>query len=212
MIEEILAWLTGIVMAIINTLGYWGVMIASALESACIPLPSEIIFPFSGYLVSSGHFTFWAVIFWGMIGQILGSLLAYWVGIVGGIPLLRRYGKYILIREKEIDHAHAWFERYGEAAVFFGRLLPVVRTFISLPAGIARMNIWKFLVYTALGCLPWLIALTYAGVLLGDHWVDIKKFFIEFKTFVIAGLLILLAWWVWSHLRKNEARNNRKAK
>ncbi|MCL5037061.1 MAG: DedA family protein [Chloroflexi bacterium] len=208
MIEGIFGWLTGIVTAIINTLGYWGIMAASALEAACIPLPSEIIFPFSGYLVSTGHFTLWAVMFWGMLGQLAGSLLAYYVGWFGGIPLLRKYGKYILIKEKEIDHSHEWFERHGEAAVFFGRLLPVVRTFISLPAGIARMNIWKFIIYTALGCFPWLLALTYTGVLLGVHWMVIKKFFLEFKVFVIAGLLILLAWWIWNHLKKKNGNNS----
>lgn len=203
---EIIAFLVNIVIAIITKFGYWGVMVASALESACIPLPSEVIFPFSGFVVHQGHFNFWLVIFYGMIGQLLGSLLAYYVGFFGALPLLVKYGKYILIKEKEIKHTHEWFEKHGESAVFFGRILPVIRTFISLPAGVAKMDIWKFIIFTTLGCLPWLIALTYSGVFLGQNWVKIKTVFLEFKVVIIAVLLILLAIWIYHHVRN---KNNK---
>ncbi|MFH1453412.1 MAG: DedA family protein [Armatimonadota bacterium] len=206
--EQILKVLIQITEAIITKLGYPGVMIASALESACIPLPSEIIFPFSGYLAYKGVFTFWNVIIWGMIGQILGSLLAYAVGYYGAIPFLKRYGKYVFIKEHEIENAHKWFEKYGDMAIFWSRLLPVIRTFISLPAGIAKMNIWKFLIYTTIGCLPWLIALTYAGVYLGANWLKVKDFLFSFKEIIIVVLIIGIVYWFYIHLKKKKNSKN----
>ncbi|MBI2251882.1 MAG: DedA family protein, partial [Armatimonadetes bacterium] len=154
--ETLMNFLLNIVVKIISDLGYLGVMFASLIESACIPLPSEIIFPFSGYLIYLGKFTFWGVMFYGMLGQILGSVITYWIGSLGALPVLEKYGKYLLIKKEDIIKAQKWFSKYGEGAVFWGRMMPVIRTFISLPAGIAKMNFWKFLIYTLIGCIPWL--------------------------------------------------------
>lgn len=206
--HAIFNFLMQIVESIITKLGYPGIMIASALESACIPLPSEIIFPFSGYMVFKKVFTFWGVIFWGMVGQILGSVIAYVVGYYGAIPVLKKYGKYVFIKEHDIDNAHKWFEKYGDAAIFWSRVLPVIRTFISLPAGIAKMNFWKFLIYTIIGCLPWLIALTYAGVYLGANWLEVKDFLFKFKEVIIVILVIGIIYWFYIHLKNN--RKNKK--
>lgn len=204
----ILNLLMRIVESIITTLGYPGIMIASALESACIPLPSEIIFPFSGYMVFKGVFTFWGVIFWGMLGQILGSVAAYLAGYYGAIPVLKKYGKYVFIKEHEIENSHKWFEKYGDSAIFWSRLLPVIRTFISLPAGIAKMNFWKFLIYTTLGCLPWLIALTYSGVYLGANWLEVKDFLFKFKEAILLILAAGIIYWFYIHV-KNKKNNNK---
>jgi len=146
------------------------------LESACIPIPSEVTMLFGGALVTAPFLApeqqleFWLVVLAGTLGNLVGSWLAYWAGYSGGRPLIDRWGRYLLIRPHEVDRAHEWFERRGQAAVFFGRLLPVIRTFISLPAGVVRMNFWRFTVYTVLGCLPWVLALTWIGALLGERW------------------------------------------
>jgi len=205
MVAQILDFLKLIVENIILTLHYPGVMLASAIESACIPLPSEVIFPFSGFLVAQGKFSFFWVMFYGMLGQVLGSLLAYAIGWYGALPLLIKYGKYVLIKEKEIHHAQEWFHKYGEGAVFWGRLLPVIRTFISLPAGVARMNLGKFLAYTIVGCAPWLWVLTFAGVKLEDNWERIKDYTHALDAVVILGILALIAWWIISIRRKKPA-------
>ena len=201
MIEIILTWLASLVISVISKTGYLGITVLMALESACIPIPSEIIMPFSGFLVFEGQFIFWQVVVWGSIGNLIGSIVAYWVGFYGGRPLIEKYGKYILISRNDLDLADNWFNKYGQSTVFFSRLLPVVRTFISLPAGISRMNFKKFSFYTLIGCLPWSFALTYAGVIMGENWHDIEIYFQKFQ-WVIAGLIILgIVWWVWRHFK-----------
>ena len=156
--------------------GYLAIFVLMLLESACIPIPSEVTMLFGGALVTAPFLApeqqleFWLVVLAGTLGNLVGSWLAYWAGYSGGRPLIDRWGRYLLIRPHEVDRAHAWFERHGQGAVFFGRLLPVIRTFISLPAGVVRMRFWRFTVYTVLGCLPWVIALTWIGALLGERW------------------------------------------
>jgi membrane protein DedA with SNARE-associated domain len=177
------------------------------IESACIPLPSEIIMPFSGYLVYTGRFNLLAVGVAGAVGCVIGSLVAYWVGMYGGRPFIEKYGRYVLISLHDLDMADRWFERRGELIVFASRLLPVIRTFIAFPAGVARMNLGRFTVYTFLGSLPWCLALAYVGQKLGEEWDKsdtLKKLFHQFD-FVI-GLIVILAgvWWVWRHLRDSK--------
>jgi membrane protein DedA with SNARE-associated domain len=165
------------------------------LESACVPIPSEVTMLFGGALASAGlsgegqQLNLLLVGLAGTAGNLVGSLLAYWAGAVGGRPLFDRFGRYLLILPHEIDRAHAWFERHGDAAVFFGRLLPVVRTFISLPAGIARMNLAKFTLYTVLGCLPFTFALAFIGYRAGDNWTKVEHALQPF-SWLIAGLLL----------------------
>src|SRR5438309_361710 len=166
------------------------------LESACIPIPSEVTMLVGGYVVQKGDASFAPVVALGVVGNLVGSLIAYWVGLVGGRPLALKYGRYVRVREHDVDRAERWFDRYGEAAVFFSRLLPIVRTFISLPAGIARMSIKRFSLYTAAGCVPWVALLAWAGYLLGSRWHSIVKYF-TLASVVIAVVLIVLAvrWW-----------------
>ena len=176
------------------------------IESACIPLPSEIIMPFSGYLVYAGRFNLWAVSTAGAIGCVLGSLVAYWVGMYGGRPVIEKYGRYVLISLHDLDLADRWFARRGEVIVFASRLLPVIRTFIAFPAGVARMNLPRFVVYTFLGSFPWCMGLAYIGQKLGEEWDKndaLKTWFHRFD-FVIGIIgVIAIAWWVWRHFRNS---------
>src|SRR5918912_555587 len=205
MIARIIEILSAFIVATISALGYAGVVLLMAIESACVPLPSEIIMPFSGYLVYAGRFNLWAVGVAGAFGCVVGSLVAYWVGLKGGRPLIERYGKYVLISRRDLDLADRWFGRYGEAIVFFSRLLPVVRTFIAFPAGVARMNLTRFVIYTFLGSLPWCVALAYVGQILGEQWDKteaLKTWFHRFDFVIgIIGLLAV-AWWVWRHVKE----------
>jgi membrane protein DedA with SNARE-associated domain len=190
-----------------GALGYLGVGLAMAIESAMIPLPSELILPFAGFMVSdptqiepiTGQpWNFWIVVIVATIGNTCGSLVAYAIGAWGGRPFLERYGRYLLIRDHEIEAADRFFEKYGAATVFFGRLLPIVRTFISFPAGVTRMPIGKFIVYSTAGALPWSIALVYAGMVLGANWVEIREALKPFDLLIAVGVglvFIGLLWW-----------------
>jgi membrane protein DedA with SNARE-associated domain len=204
MIAKIIEFLSGIIVATISLLGYSGIVLLMAIESACIPLPSEIIMPFSGYLVSTGQMNLWLVGLAGAVGCVLGSLVAYWAGSKGGRPLIEKYGRYVLVSRHDLDLADRWFANYGEIIVFVSRLLPAVRTFISFPAGVARMNLKRFVFYTFTGSLPWCLGLAYVGQKLGEKWNQddtLKTWFHRFD-FVIGIIGVLLAaWWIWRHLK-----------
>lgn len=199
MIEKILHSLAAFVIWVISTGGYGGVMLLMAIESACIPLPSEVIMPFSGYLVFTGRFNLFWVATAGAIGCNLGSVLAYEVGAYGGRPLIEKYGKYILLNAHDLEIADKFFQRWGSATVFIGRLLPVIRTFIALPAGIAKMPRVRFHVYTFLGSWPWCFMLAYVGLKLGENWNTLGKYFHEFDAIIAAFLALGVAWFLWSH-------------
>ncbi len=189
---DFLGEIAKVVTGAISSLGYWGIFWGMAIESANIPLPSEVILPYGGYLVSTGRLEFYLAVMAGTLGGTLGSVISYWLGICGGRPLLVKYGHYFGFSVKHLETAERWFDRYGEATVFFTRLMPVVRTFISLPAGIARMNFVKFVIYTFLGSLPWSLLLTYAGLKLGENWNTIESWFHKVDVFILAGLAIVL--------------------
>ncbi len=206
MIASIIGVLAEFIIDGISALGYWGVGLMMAIESACVPLPSEIIMPFSGYLVIGGQFTLWGVTLAGSIGCVVGSALAYWVGYFGGRSFIEKYGKYILITKHDLDIADRFFNKYGGSAVFFSRMLPVVRTFISLPAGISRMNFWKLVIYTLVGSIPWCYALAYLGKKLGDKWDTLGVYFHKFDILIGVVFVIGIVWFVKRHIniRKNE--------
>lgn len=182
------------------SIGYIGVVVAMAIESACIPLPSEIILPMAGWMVARGQFDLWLSALAGTLGCVLGSAVAYWVGAIGGRPILDRWGRYVLISTHDLEIADRWFQKYGEWAIFFSRLLPVVRTFISLPAGIARMNFGRFLLYTALGSFPWSLGLVYAGKELGDNWEQVRAVLHNFDYPIIAIIILAVGWYVYRHV------------
>jgi membrane protein DedA with SNARE-associated domain len=199
MVEKIFAVLFLLIKSVVGATGYSGIALLMAIESACIPLPSELIMPFAGYLVFEGAMKLVWVATAGAIGCNLGSLVAYEIGYSGGRRLVERYGAYILLSRRELDWADRFFDRRGEAAVFVGRLLPIVRTFIALPAGVARMPRGKFHIYTFLGSWPWCFALAYFGMKLGENWRTMGKYFHQFDI-VIGGLLAVgIVWFVWSH-------------
>jgi len=204
MIARLIEFISGIIVATISMLGYSGIVLLMAIESACIPLPSEIIMPFSGYLVSTGQMNLWLVGISGAVGCVLGSLVAYWVGSKGGRPLIEKYGRYVLVSPHDLDLADRWFANYGEAIVFVSRLLPAIRTFIAFPAGVARMNLKRFVIYTFAGSLPWCLGLAYIGQKLGEKWNQdetLKTWFHRFD-FVIGIIGVLLGgWWIWRHVR-----------
>jgi membrane protein DedA with SNARE-associated domain len=211
MIARILEILSGIIVATISTMGYSGIVLLMAIESACIPLPSEIIMPFSGYLVSTGQMNIWAVGIAGAVGCVLGSLVAYWVGMRGGRPLIEKYGRYVLVSRHDLDMADRWFAKRGEIIVFVSRLLPAIRTFIAFPAGVARMNLKRFVIYTFAGSLPWCLGLAYIGQKLGEKWNQddtLKTWFHRFDFLIGIAVVILAGWWIWrhlAHLRKEKA-------
>ena len=206
-----LAFIDQIVIPFLNSLygavGYLGVMIAMAIESAMIPLPSELILPYAGFLVSDpnlveplthGPWSFWIVVIVATIGNTIGSLIAYAIGAWGGRPFLERWGRYLLIRPHEIELAERFFERYGSATAFFSRLLPIVRTFISFPAGVARMPLGRFVAYSTAGAFIWSTVLVFAGVQLGARWQDIRHALQPFDLLIAVGvvaLVVLFIWW-----------------
>jgi membrane protein DedA with SNARE-associated domain len=208
MTEKIIAVLAKFIISVISHGGYLGVVALMAIESACIPLPSEIIMPFAGYLVYTGQFNlFWAATA-GAIGCNIGSIIAYEIGNYGGRPLVEEYGRYILLNRHDLEIADKFFQRYGAAAVFIGRLLPVIRTFIALPAGIARMPRLKFHIYTFAGSWPWCFALAWVGKYLGAKWNTdprLKHWLHRLDLVIVAVLLLGIAWFVWSHW-KNRMR------
>lgn len=192
-----------------GAVGYLGVLIAMAIESAMIPLPSELILPFAGFLVAdptaiepiTGQpWNYWLVVVVATIGNTLGSLIAYAIGAWGGRPFLERYGKYLLIREHEIEVGDRFFARWGSATVFFSRLLPIVRTFISFPAGVARMDLRKFIVYSTAGAFLWSMLLVYAGVILGENWEQIRELLRPFDLAIAVGVVALAALLLWLRL------------
>jgi membrane protein DedA with SNARE-associated domain len=199
MTEKILGVLFVFINAVIAATGYAGLTFLMAVESACIPLPSELIMPFSGYLVSQGALNlFWAATA-GAIGCNVGSLIAYEIGSYGGRPLVEKYGRWILMGRRELDLADRFFAHWGYLAVFVARMLPVVRTFIALPAGISRMPRGRFHLYTFLGSWPWCFALAYVGMKLGENWRSLGKYFHQFDAVIGVALLAGLIWFAWSH-------------
>jgi membrane protein DedA with SNARE-associated domain len=205
MLEKLPALLAGFVITTISAGGYLGIVALMAIESACVPLPSEIIMPFSGYLVSTGRFGLLLVATAGAFGCNIGSTLAYLAGRFGGRPLVERWGRYILISHRELAATDLFFVRFGGAAVLLGRLLPVVRTFISLPAGIARLPMFRFQIYTFLGSWPWCFALAYVGFKLGERWntdARLRAVMHRFDLVILAAIVLCVGWFLWHRLRR----------
>jgi membrane protein DedA with SNARE-associated domain len=202
MIFDFFAFISSFIINVISNSGYLGITVLMALESACIPIPSEIIMPFAGFLVWEMRFDLWAVVLWGAVGNLLGSIVAYLVGFYGGRPLIEKYGKYVLISRQDLDAAQRWFRKYGSVSVFFSRMLPIVRTFISLPAGIARMPFWRFVFYTFLGSLPWAYVLTYAGIVSGENWPILETYFKKFDWLILTLIVLGLGWVTYKKIKR----------
>jgi membrane protein DedA with SNARE-associated domain len=194
-------------------MGWPGVVFLMGIESAAIPFPSELIMPLAGWLLieakGDSAWMLWMAGLYGALGNLLGSWVAYWISYKGGRPLLKKYGKYVLVTQHEVDQAEDWFQKYGELAVFASRMLPVVRTFISVPAGIARMNFWKFSFYTFVGSYPWSLGLAYGGFKLGENWEDMRQVMRPFDYPIAAIILIAVVWFIYHRIKviKNEQRD-----
>jgi membrane protein DedA with SNARE-associated domain len=193
MIAELLS---GYITQFISAIGYAGVFILMALESAALPVPSEVVMPFAGYLAYQGTFNLFLISIVGAVGCTAGSVLSYYVGYKGGRPFIEKYGKYLFIESSRMELAETWFKKYGDRAVFFSRLLPVVRTFISLPAGIGRYDLKKLITFSFIGSLPWCFALAYVGFSLGPFWNKIIGFFNGLDIIVVAAI-VLVALYYW---------------
>lgn len=192
--------LSSLITQFIHTTGYFGVFLLMTLESALIPIPSEVTMPFAGFLANKGDMSLWAVIFIGAFGNLVGSLIAYGLGFYLEetiiLTLIRKYGKFILVSEDEYKHSLTWFNKYGESIAFFSRVLPAIRTFISLPAGLSEMNIWKFSIYTFIGSLIWSAFLTYVGYYLGENWHTLEPYYRKFEYLIAAVLIIGVLWFI----------------
>ncbi|MFZ1941395.1 MAG: DedA family protein [Terracidiphilus sp.] len=203
--EKILALLVQFITHVIDVGGYAGIVALMGIESACIPLPSEIIMPFAGYLVYLGHFNLYLAATAGALGCNIGSAIAYWIGAVGGRPLVERYGRWVLLSHRDLEWVTDFFAKYGSITVLVARLMPIVRTFIAFPAGIAKMSQVRFHLYTFIGSWPWCFALAYAGMKLGESWHTDPRFeqwFHRFHLIVELGLLAVLIWFLWVHLSR----------
>jgi membrane protein DedA with SNARE-associated domain len=220
----LLAHLTDILTTFITnlymTFGLLGIVVAMALESCCIPLPSEIVMPLAGVMFVEGKLLA-GVNFWlglvllalaGAIGCLIGSIAAYGIGYAGGRPLMLKYGRYVLISQHDADMADRFFQRWGSATAFFSRLMPIVRTYISLPAGITKMPLVKFCTFTFLGSFPWCFLLAYVGTVVGNNLEALTPIFRSFEVFIIIALVILLALYIWRHIRNDNKARNEHAK
>ncbi len=189
-------WLLEFIRSIYGWIQWPGVVLLMAIESAMIPLPSELVMPLSGWMLirEKGLSATYVLLagFYGALGNLLGSLITYWVGSRWGRPLLERYGRFLLISRRDLELAERWFAKYGSAAIFFSRLLPVVRTFISFPGGVAKMHLGKFCIYTLAGSFPWSVGLAYGGYLLGEHWEQLRAAMRPFDIPIIIAILVLV--------------------
>ena len=212
--EYILHQLSEFVILTIEKTGYFGIFTLMALESANIPIPSEVIMPFSGFLASQGKLNLMTVVFWGAMGNLIGSIISYYAGFFGGRVLLEKYGKFILISKHDLDLSEKLFSRYGDFVIFGSRVLPVIRTFISFPAGIAKMNIFKFSVYTFAVSFVWSFILAYVGVIMEENWDGLEVYFRKFDWAIVSVLAAGFVWWAWRHFKilksENAGSNNDK--
>ena len=210
MIEKLIALLSEWIKNVISAGGYKGILALLALNSSGIPIPSEVILPFSGYLVHLGRFNLILVAISGAIGCNLGSALAYWIGAKGGRPLVERYGKWVLMSNHDLDRMSGFFDRYGSITILIGRMLPIVQTYVAFPAGIARMPRLRFHLYTTVGSLIWYFCLAWAGMKLGAAWDTdprMHEWFHRFHLIVVVALAAGVVWFVWSHVIKARRRN-----
>ncbi|MFI5205709.1 MAG: DedA family protein [Candidatus Paceibacterales bacterium] len=201
---NIIAKLSGIALSLIGSTGYAGIFLLSALESCAIPIPSEVVVPFSGFLAVSGRFNLWAVIAVATIANLVGAAILFWVGRSGGRWILERYGKYIFIHGEDLEKGDKWFKKYGDWAIFWSRMLPVARTYVSLAAGVAGMNFYTFSLYTLIGSLPWNAAQAIIGYKAGENWMVLEKYFRKLDILIVAVIVVLVVVYLWKHLKKRQ--------
>lgn len=198
---EILHSLSSLIISTVDSAGYWGIFVLMALEGSFIPVPSEIILPFSGFLASEGRFSIWMIAFVGAVGNIIGTLFTYAVARYLGLPFLYKYGKYVLLTRGDIVMAQRLFTKFGVPIIFISRLLPGVRGFVPIPAGIAKMNLVPFVIYVFVGSFLWSLFLTYIGFLLGEHWEAMRPYVERPALALLALAAVGLLWWLWRRIQ-----------
>ena len=208
MFDGLIALIIAPIHATIEALGYAGVALLMAIESANIPLPSELILPYAGYLVQLGKMNIHLAALAGAIGCVLGSLPSYWLGMWGGRPFLEKYGRFLLLSPHDMDKAEGWIQRYGDWTFFICRMLPVVRTFISFPAGVLKAKFWPFIILTFIGSWVWSYALVYVGVVFGNNLEAFKHIWHQFDIAIVAVCALLGGWYLWKHLKPMWTSNN----
>jgi len=204
---DLLSALTNLIIHIISTLGYAGVGFLMALQTVAIPIPSVVILPFAGFLVSEGKFNLLLIAIVGAVGSSVGSSIAYYIGYKGGRPLVEKYGKYILLSESDFRLAEKFFGKYHSMAAFFGQLLPVVRSFIAFPAGITKAPFHKFLAYVFLGSFMWSLGLAYIGQKLGQNWQTLHNKFHNLDLVIIVLIISGIIFWIYRHVRNRKTTN-----
>lgn len=204
-LSDILAYIGQLAIALMSSMGYFGTFILMVLESMVFPVPSELVMPFAGYLIAQGTFTWAGVLIASSLGSIVGSVISYYMGYYGGDKVLRKYGKYVLIEEEDLEKTERWFKKRGELTIFIARFIPVVRHIISIPAGMAKMDMKKFIVFTLLGAMIWNMFLAYLGYLLGKNWNLIRHYSEPISIAVAVILAIGFVYFVYKHiLRKRK--------
>ncbi len=201
--SNILTIVTNLIITTISTLGYAGVGFLMALQTTAVPIPSEVILPFAGFLASTGRFNIWILAIVGGLGSCVGSSAAYYIGKKGGRPLVNKFGKYILISQRDLDRTQNFFARFGGIAIFIGQLLPIVRSFIGFVAGIAEESYKKFLISVFIGSFLWSLLLGFIGMKLGQHWGDLHSKFQKFDIIVVIFIMIIAAVWIYRHVKKS---------
>jgi membrane protein DedA with SNARE-associated domain len=201
MISFILFTVTNFIIQVISTLGYFGIALLMVIQTIAIPMPSEVIIPFAGFLASVGRFNLLMIAIAGGLGSCAGASIAYFIGYKGGRPLVEKYGKMILISKNDLQIADRFFQKHGSKAAFFGMLLPVVRSFISFPAGISRVPLRKFLAYVFAGSFVWSLTLAYVGMKLGENWGSLREKFKSFDAVIVIIIVMVIIWWIWRHLK-----------
>ncbi len=201
MLSQILSAVTIFIIHTISTLGYAGVFLLMAIQTVAIPVPSEVILPFAGFLVASGRFNLILIALVGAVGSCVGSAVAYWIGYKGGRPLVEKYGQVILVSQHDLVLTEKFFGKFGTWAGFLGMLLPVVRSFVSFPAGVAKVPLKKYLAFVFAGSFIWSLILAYLGMKLGEHWSDLHSRFQKFDVAIVVIIVILIVWWVWRHIK-----------
>ena len=203
-LHQIIASLGYLAITITSILGYPGIFILMAMESMVIPLPSELVMPFAGFLVTTGRFSFWLVVVASSLGSLAGSLISYWMGYWGGEKLVRKFGRYVLLDEQDLKKTEGWFNKRGEITIFIARFVPVVRHLISIPAGIGKMNLKKFCIYTIIGAAIWNSFLTYTGLILGKNWGTLRKYSESISLPITIIIIIILAIMVIRHIKNHK--------
>ncbi len=198
---ELVSYISEWALAVIKKTGYAGIFLLSALESAAIPIPSEVVVPFSGFLAVSGEFNIWLIILTATMANLAGSIILFWIGRSGGRWILERYGKFVLIHKHDMERGDKWFAKYGSKAVFWSRMLPVVRTFISLPAGVSGMKFSKFCLLTFWGSLPWNAGLALVGYKTGENWDILHDYFRSADVVIVILIIVFICWYAWKHFK-----------